>query len=82
MAATLEGRKANFGSITYNHSSIESGNLAKIGPLDVEITGLTEIVENKKQQQNIQPAVRGGNLYYRSLLMNDKTETMRPAQTL
>jgi len=56
----LRGRKANFGSITYNHSSIESGNLAKIGPLDVEITGLTEIVENKKQQQNIQPAVRGG----------------------
>jgi len=25
----------------------------KIGPVDVEITGLTEIVEKKKQQQNI-----------------------------
>jgi len=25
----------------------------KIGPVDVEIIGLTEIVEKKKQQQNI-----------------------------
>jgi len=28
-----------------------------MGPVDVEITGVTEIIKNKKQQQNTQPAV-------------------------
>ena len=40
----------------YLHSSTNPENLAKIGPVDVEIIGLTGIVKNKKQQQNIQPA--------------------------
>jgi len=30
--------------------------LAQIGPVDFGIIGLTEIVKNKKQQQNIWPA--------------------------
>jgi len=28
-----------------------------MGPVDVEITAVTEIIKNKKQQQNTQPAV-------------------------
>jgi len=28
-----------------------------MGPVDVEIIGVTEIIKNKKQQQNTQPAV-------------------------
>jgi len=37
----------------YLQSSTNPENLAKIGPVDVEIIGLAEIVKNKKQQQNI-----------------------------
>ena len=42
----------------YNHSSANPENLAKIGPVDVEIIGLTETVKiyYKKQQPNIQHA--------------------------
>jgi len=36
----------------YSHSSTYHENLAKIGPAEVEIICLTEIVKNKKQQQN------------------------------
>ena len=38
--------------------------MAKIGPAGFEISGLTEIVKKKKQQQNIQPAgpVKPGGL--------------------
>jgi len=50
-------RKTNLISIIYSHSSTNPDNFAKIGPVDVEIIGLTEIVKNKiyKQQQNISP---------------------------
>jgi len=49
-------QKTNFRLIIYGHSSINHAglvNLAKIGPAGFEITGLTEIVKKKKQQQNI-----------------------------
>ena len=42
--------------LIYSHSSTNRENLEKIGRVDFEITGLTEIVENIKQQQNMQPA--------------------------
>jgi len=34
-----------FRLIMYSHSSANPGNLAKIGPVDVEIIGLTETVK-------------------------------------
>jgi len=51
-------QKSNFRLIIYGHSSINHAglaNLAKIGPAGFEIglTGPTEIVKKKKQQQNI-----------------------------
>jgi len=47
----------NFRSIVYSHSSSNPENLAKIGPVDFEIFGLTKIVwkKNQKQQQNSSP---------------------------
>jgi len=39
--------------IIYRHSSTNPENLAKIGPVDVEIIGLAEIVKYRKQQQNM-----------------------------
>jgi len=44
MAMSLETLKNNFRLITYRHSSTNNANLAKIGPVDFEITGLTGIV--------------------------------------
>jgi len=47
MATTLEGsKKTIFRSFIYSQSSTNSVNLVKIGPVDVEITGVTEIVKN------------------------------------
>jgi len=37
----------------YSRSSTKLKNVAKIGSRYVEIIGLTKIVKNKKQQQNI-----------------------------
>jgi len=42
------GKKTN-----YSRSSTKLKNVAKIGSRYVEIIGLTKIVKNKKQQQNI-----------------------------
>jgi len=39
--------------INYSHNPTNREFLAKIGQADFEITGLTGIVKNKKQQQNI-----------------------------
>jgi len=36
-----------------SHSFTNPGNLAKIGPVDVEIVVLIGIVKNKKQERNI-----------------------------
>ena len=49
----MRDRETSFRSIIYSHSSANPENLAKIGQVDFEIIGLTEIVTNKKQQQNI-----------------------------
>jgi len=41
----IEKLKANFRSFIYSQSSTSIANLAKFGPVDVEIIGLTEIVK-------------------------------------
>jgi len=49
-AQKIEGSKINFRSFIYGQSST---NPKKIGPVDIEIFGLTEITKiflNKKQQ--------------------------------
>jgi len=40
-------RKINFNLIIYSRICINPENLAKIGPVDLEIIGLTKIVKNK-----------------------------------
>ena len=50
MAKSFEGRKTNFRLIIYSHSSINPENLAKVGPVDFEIIGLTGIVINEKNK--------------------------------
>jgi len=50
--------KNNFRSFIYSQSSINPANFVKIGPVDVETIGLTEITKNIKKikhQQNISP---------------------------
>ena len=47
----LRDRKTNF-----SHSSTNHKNLAKIGTVDAEIIGLTEIVKNKKTEVEQKPA--------------------------
>jgi len=39
----LTGRKTNFRLTIYSHSSTKPANLAKIDPVDIEITGLKGI---------------------------------------
>jgi len=56
----LRDQKTNYRSFIYSQSSINPVNLAKIGLVDVEIIGLTEIIKDKekiikKQRQNISP---------------------------
>jgi len=41
-------RKTNFTLIIYSHGSTNPEKLAKIGPVDFEIIGLTEIVKTKQ----------------------------------
>jgi len=49
VATFLEGsKKTDFRWLIYSHSSTNRENLEKIGRVDFEITGLTEIVKNKK----------------------------------
>jgi len=45
----LRDRKVNFRLIIYSHSSTNTENLAKIGPLDFDMIGLTGIVKNIKK---------------------------------
>jgi len=45
----------NFRLIVYSHNFTNPKNLAKIGRVDFEIIGLTEIAKKKKQKQKIQP---------------------------
>ena len=40
----LRYKKTNFRLIIYSHSSISRENLAKVGPVDFEIIGLTGII--------------------------------------
>ena len=40
MATSLDGSKKYFRQIIYSRISIDSANMAKIGPVDVEIIGL------------------------------------------
>jgi len=49
----LMDRKTNFRLIIYSRSSTNRDNLAKIGPANCQINGLTEIVKSKKQQHII-----------------------------
>jgi len=54
----LRDRKRYFGSFIYGQSSTSPANFVKIGPVDVEIIGVTEIANKYlkiKQQQNISP---------------------------
>jgi len=54
----LRDRKRYFGSFIYGQSSTSPANFVKIGPVDVEIIGVTEIAKKYlkiKQQQNISP---------------------------
>ena len=44
--------KLNFRLNIYSHSSTKHENLAKIGPVDFEINGLTGIVTNKYEIRN------------------------------
>jgi len=57
----LTDRKTNFGLIIYSHNPNNPENLAKIGPVDFEIIGLTGIDKtrqiNKKQKQNMKHGV-------------------------
>jgi len=52
MATCLEGSKNYFRLIIYSHSSTKPEHLAKIGPIDFEIIGLTAIVNNKYKITN------------------------------
>jgi len=46
-ATSFEGSKNNFRSFIYGQSSSTNlANFVKIGPVDVEIIGLTEITKN------------------------------------
>jgi len=46
-ATTLEGsKKTNFSLITHSLISTNLANLAKIGPVNVELIGLTGVVTN------------------------------------
>jgi len=50
--------KNNFRLFIYSQSSTNPANFVKIGPVDVETIGLTEITKNIKKikhQQNISP---------------------------
>jgi len=49
-------KKLNFRSIIHSHSSTNPKNLAKIGPVDFEIIGLTVIV--KKQETKAEHIAR------------------------
>jgi len=54
----LRDRKRYFGSFIYGQSSTSPANFVKIGPVDVEIIGVTEIAKKYlkiKQQQHISP---------------------------
>jgi len=53
----LRDRKTNFRSFIYSNCSTNPANVVKIVLVDVEIIGLTEIVENKiiRNRQNISP---------------------------
>jgi len=46
-ATSLGGSKTNFKSLIYSHNSTKPVNLANIGPVDVEIIGLTKIVRKR-----------------------------------
>jgi len=48
MATSLEGSKNNLKRIIYSRRSANSENMAKIGPVDFEIIGVTGIVKNTK----------------------------------
>ena len=48
MATSLEGSKTNLRRIIYSRRSANSENMAKIGPVDFEIIGVTGIVKNTK----------------------------------
>jgi len=41
-ATSVERSKTNFRSFIYSHSSTKPANWLKIGPVDVQIIGLTE----------------------------------------
>jgi len=43
-----ESKKNNFNSFVYGESSTNGANFAKIGPVDVEMVGLTEITKRYK----------------------------------
>jgi len=49
-ATSFEGSKTNFRSFINRHSSTNPANLVKIGHVDVEIIGLTEIVKKIKKE--------------------------------
>jgi len=49
----MRDRKTNFRSFIHSRSSTNTANAVKISLVDVEIIGLTESAEKKKQQQNI-----------------------------
>jgi len=55
----LKNKKNNFIFIIYSNSSTNPANLAKIGPANGEIIGLTELVKNEhknnKRGQNVSP---------------------------
>ena len=45
----VTGRIAKLRSLIYIHSSTNTANLVKVGLVDVEIIGLTEVVKNNKE---------------------------------
>jgi len=58
----LRDRKTNFRSFIYSQSSTNPADRVKIGPVNVDIIGLTEIVKNKKQRQNLSPPCTASGL--------------------
>jgi len=61
----LRDRKTNFRSFIYSHTSANAANLARIGPVDVQIIGLTEslkIKNNYKTKAEHKPAFGPGDL--------------------
>ena len=58
-------QKTNLKSFICSHSYTNSKNLVKIGPGDVDISSLTEIVKNKneKQRHSISPPSAPGGLF-------------------